>query len=202
MKFEEFDYPCFYLDSNKASLKSQSIYKRFTLAILFILFTSTILSSLNINATTRWEYLDKLNGWLVLLSGTGSIILLNSKFEKKWYIGRAVSESIKTISWKYMMKSEPFDLVIDKANRELFISRVSEILSKAQQLGFIPALNSIHSDPITKKMDALRNMNFTERKSIYASHRIEDQIKWYAKKSITNKNKSNVFGFLMIIGIE
>ncbi|MCV5359976.1 DUF4231 domain-containing protein, partial [Escherichia coli] len=37
-----------------------------------------------------------------------SVYLFSVRPEKLWYGGRAVAESIKTITWRYVCRAEPF----------------------------------------------------------------------------------------------
>jgi hypothetical protein len=69
---------------------------------------------------------------LVLLTVglTGTIALLQESPEADWYRGRALAESVKTLSWRYMMCAEPYShgLPPGEADRKL-IQELSALLS-------------------------------------------------------------------------
>jgi hypothetical protein len=194
MQLKEQDYPCNYLDSNIASLKSQSTYKGLIWTILVIMLFSTVLSSISTQHITSESVFNKINGYVLLVSCFGSVFLTYLKPEKNWYIGRAVAESIKTLSWKYMMLTDPFNIDNDYESRELFITRCAEIMKAAMEKdNFVPKLNCHHKDFVTEKMIAIRALSFLERKNIYATERIENQISWYTTKSELNQKKGNIW---------
>jgi hypothetical protein len=195
IKIKDEDYPCCYLDSNLASISAQRNYKALIYSSLGVMLLSTILSSIPIDGCPIY---NKINGVVLLLSSFISIGLIVFKPEKNWYIGRAVSESIKTLTWRYMMKSKPFDIGNEDEIKKTFIDRCSDVTIAAIQNGkFEPSNNSFHQDFITQKMDNIRSLTLLERKGIYASERIEEQITWYKSKSIKSKNKNLLFTLLL-----
>ena len=71
---------------------------------LVVLFTAAVLSAINI--TDKWVYVFQL---LVLIAALGcSVYLWGVRPDRYWYAGRAVAESVKTITWRYVSRAEPF----------------------------------------------------------------------------------------------
>jgi len=47
---------------------------------------------------------------LFFISLALSVYVKSAKLECTWYDGRAVAESVKSLSWRYMMGADPFPL--------------------------------------------------------------------------------------------
>jgi hypothetical protein len=108
--------------------------------------------------------------------------------EQKWYKARAATESIKTSSWRYMMKAHPYEdsPSVDIPNRKF-----------RDYIKLIIKTNSIMRDAIgaaglegqvTTSMREIRCLPFEERKRSYLEFRIDDQRTWYVNKARANKN--------------
>jgi len=195
---KETEFPCYYIDSDIASKKAQNIYKGFTWVSLSCMLLTTILVSLSSSVARYIPWFEKTNGIILFLSGLISIYLVISKPEKGWYLGRAIAESIKTLSWRYMMHASPFESGDNNEDVKQFAERISDINKQANKDKFIPKPNKNHSDVITPKMGEVNNLNFDERKSFYLKNRIADQIKWYGDKSELNRKKGNIYSWLMV----
>jgi hypothetical protein len=199
MNIDENDFPACYIDSDIASKKAQFWYKLTVYAILIFLLLSAIYNALSSLITTSSVLPDRINGFILLVTAIASGLLLIIKPEKNWYIGRAVSESVKTLSWRFIMRAEPFQDNDDNVNRFILTKRLEDITSEANKSGFNPSSNSSHSNVITQKMLEIIGLDYLERKSIYATNRIEDQIDWYDKKSKKSKKFATVFGILLVV---
>jgi len=125
-------------------------------------------------------------------------ILIGLKYYKpddRWYNGRAVAESVKTRSWRWAMRAEPYQ---DCSNVEIvskqFINDLKSILQQNRSLSeSLPPEEGLEA-PISNTMNEIRRLSTTERLEIYKEQRIDDQAKWYSLKSIENKKKArNLF---------
>lgn len=199
MALEEKDYPYIYLDSDAASKRAQEYYKKTNWSILSIMFICTIVGCLPETVTTNNFFIVKINGYFLLGTAIASTLLFFLEPEKNWYIGRAVSESVKTLTWRYIMRSEPFNIDDEALARKNFIERVGDITKKVNKDGFTPKKNKQHSDIVTQGMENIRKLNFLSRKKEYEVYRIDDQIGWYSKKAMTNRNYARFFSSLIII---
>lgn len=118
------------------------------------------------------------------------LYLLADRPEKTWYGGRAAAESAKTLAWRYAVGGEPFG--VGKNTSEVddtFIQRLQEILT---DLG--PA--SVNQPPegrtqITQGMRELRKRPLEERKEAYRIGRVQNQLEWYCRKAIWNKERAD-----------
>lgn len=126
-------------------------------------------------------------------------ILIALKFYKpddQWYNGRAVAESVKTRSWRWCMRAEPY---LDNENIEVvskqFIHDLRTILGQNKNLSKTIDGDESPNEAISDTMKKIRGLTFQERLNIYVEQRIQDQSKWYSKKANFNKKKQS-FGLL------
>lgn len=136
---------------------------------------------------------------LLLLLITVTITRHVNKFEEKWYRCRALAESVKTSSWRYMMRAQPFDDTdnVEQAKHE-FSLQLNRIYSDNKDIATTFKPTEEFEPQITDEMDRIRKLNIDERLKTYLEQRVANQKKWYANKSKWNKNKSN-FWFVCTI---
>ena len=89
------------------------------------------------------------------------------------------------------MRAEPYsdadDITIEKKR---FISDLKEILKQNQSLSDLLETEDIPNETISTKMSDIRGQSIPQRLEIYKERRIDDQVKWYAKKANYNKTRS------------
>jgi len=199
MELTENDFPCYYIDSNKASKKAQNKYKGLIWLTLLLMLGSTVLVSIDPALTAKWPHFDEINGAILFFSGLVTVYLNLRAPERKWYLGRAIAESIKTLSWRYMMHAEPFVNGDDQTDLQVFTDRILAINKQANKSKFIPKPNKAHSQVITPKMEEIRALSYDKRKAFYAANRIDEQIEWYGNKSEKNGRIAKICTFIIII---
>ena len=113
-----------------------------------------------------------------------------------WYNGRAVAESVKTRTWRWVMRAEPYAMTNVEATRSKFTDDLREILSQNQNLSEYLGPKIVASAPISKEMEAIRARPVEERIAIYRQERIEAQAHWYESKAKANRTRAaDGFGF-------
>ncbi|HVS90460.1 MAG TPA: DUF4231 domain-containing protein, partial [Mucilaginibacter sp.] len=123
-EIKENEYPCYYIDSNRASQNAQNLYKGITWATLALMFVSTVLVSIKPEFTSQIPHFEFINGCILFISALVSVYLNYQKPERNWYLGRAIAESIKTLTWRYMMRAAPFQFQDEKNDLKNFIERI------------------------------------------------------------------------------
>lgn len=181
------DLPGLYQAANKASLKSQSIYFG-GLGIYLVLLVCAALVSFawptNIQGALA-------SATLFLLTLGILVGLKVKKPDDIWYNGRAVAESVKTRSWRWMMHAEPYhDIESHEITSKQFIGDLKAILSQNRSLSHELTSEVGILDPISKKMNAVRQLSLSERLEVYQEQRIKNQADWYSKKSVFNKKRA------------
>jgi hypothetical protein len=179
---KESDYPALYRSSDACSLKAQKGH----LWLQKIYLSSLIIGSI-VSASISLAEPDNIRlvyGGVAVILFLGLILLWVSRaqrYDRDWFDCRAVAESVKTATWRYMMKAPSFqgDASVDIN----FVSELQEI--RKTRPGVLRAIVGV-SDPvaseITDFMRLVRALTLQERKEMYLNERLLDQKKWYSEK--------------------
>jgi len=190
---EEQDFPALYRSADKLSLDSQKHFFCILMIHLVVLIVAAVLSAVNI--TEKLVYVLQL---LALIAALGcSVYLWGVRPDRYWYAGRAVAESVKTITWRYVSRAEPFqteDMIAKndfKQSLRMIFEQNQDVCSKL--------IDYANQEQFTVVMQEMRSSSLDNRKNNYCEKRIRDQREWYAKKAAFNKKKANLFFWGLII---
>ncbi len=192
------DFPGLYQSANSASLAAQRQYFGYMTAYLFLLILA---------AAVSFQWPTNLVGAFVsvcLFLITLSLLVAMRVWRPDdiWYNGRAVAESVKTRTWRWMTRADPYE---DNENvgivSKTFITDLKAILDQNRNLSKFLDTEAGSSDPISKKMKQVRSLDWDERLAIYRDLRIDDQAKWYSKKSLLNKKRAQQW-FWVSVGMH
>lgn len=191
------DYPALYQSASDLSKRAQSAFYRAFLSHMGLLAIASAISVIN-SGCAEVAILQA----VVLIGALGcAVYLYLARPDRHWYSGRAVAESIKTITWRYISKSEPFN-GSDPIDRHNFGLKLKAIVEQNKD---VAGLLTTHLDgiQISLEMDRLRKNSATERLNYYRTHRIVDQQSWYATKASANRHMVNRYFIVLIstIGI-
>jgi ABC-type multidrug transport system fused ATPase/permease subunit len=184
------DLPGLYRTADSISEASQKEYFRLALGYLAFLFFGSILAFL----TAFWPA-SKSIAIASAVSFLGSLLLILFIYfqrpETAWYSARAVAESVKTRAWRWMMRAEPYTEreKIEQARIEL-ISDMRTILDQNREMANRIGGEHCTGEAITRLMETIRAMKFSERFEVYKSARIDDQLDWYQRKTLWNRRRS------------
>lgn len=193
---QEQDFPALYQSTDQLSKQRQRGFFLALGAHLFLLVFAALLSVLNFPC---WQ-MAVLQA-LALLGALGcSIYLATQRPEKFWYAGRALAESVKTLTWRYVTKAEPFNIETEQA-KQVFHRKLQAVFDQNRDIGRV-LVSHLDTPQISDTMVQLRSQSLEERKVAYLSHRIEDQLAWYkAKASFNSKAAKWSFGILISINL-
>jgi hypothetical protein len=189
-----FDLPVSYVDADAASLQGQRRFIMSTRIQLILLVIASAAGSLSWSIDGGWDGTALLAGVAFSAAAALRVVLLKSRPHRQWYDGRAAAESIKTLSWKYSMGGDPFQVTEEQA-RPNFESLVEEVLSSFDSLKMT---NEVTRSAPTAPMDAMRQRPLEERQACYARDRIDDQRLWYSRKAAWNHSRARFWGFLVL----
>lgn len=117
-----------------------------------------------------------------------SIFIATKKYEEVWYRARAVAESVKTSSWRFMMKADPYwDAPSLPEVRAQFRKLLLNILNEHKDLAKEFASDASEGQAVTDAMNAVRALETSQRLDCYKQLRIEDQRSWYERKAKYNR---------------
>jgi len=179
-------YPALYRAAEGASQGGQVVYKRLVGANLSLVVAGAVLGALAFLVPKEYAAYFAAAAAIVLL---GSIVV---KFvakqrhdDKEWFDGRAVAESVKTLTWRYMMRLEPFE--DDATSDQKFIEELDAIRKARSGLQYRVSARDGSTEQITPRMREVRQMTVEERRDLYVKERLEDQAQWYAGKAEANR---------------
>lgn len=178
------EYPALYRSADASSVSSQSIYLWLIRLQYGLLLVAAILANwFNSEPNTLIMYPILIGGATVLL-----VFMAVKKPEKDWYACRALAESIKTSTWRFTMRAEPFvdapNLSVAKAD---FAGFLREILDANKHIDEPISRRPVVGDQITPRMISIRALSLADRKEIYRKNRIDEQRAWYVKKAKSNR---------------
>jgi len=179
---ENIDYPALYREAGAASVSSQ---RSFLFAIKAHAALSILAALLAVYAPVNRVSAILAAFFFLVLMGV-SLWVLFGELEGSWYKARAVAESVKTMTWRFIMRVEPFQ--DDDSAESLFRDRLRQSLEDSKEIQ--SAFSGEHSagTQITDAMRDLRRGPLETRKRVYLSGRIEDQQNWYKAKAARNNN--------------
>jgi hypothetical protein len=189
-----FDYPAIYREADNISNKTQRYY----LIILRLFLCMLVVSSLLFTYLNSYIVLKIINAVISLAIIIFSFIFRFYNFQGIWYTARAVAESIKTISWRYAIKAEPYN-ISDNVAKILFLKTIKDILDMNHDFKKYIEANYGDEQSIPNNMIDIRQLPLKERLDFYYKYRIIEQRDWYIIKSKFNKRQSNLFSCALII---
>jgi hypothetical protein len=178
----ELTFPQLYCSADTASNRRQCIYLRLIRAEYALLLAAGVLS-LNLS-TAAWHHTAYAGAFLLALALL--VYRMAKKPEQEWYKCRALAESVKTSTWLYVMRAQPFDAEEQGARQE-FRARLADVLKSNEHIGGALAEFSSDGDQITAEMERMRSVAWKARREFYIQHRIKDQRSWYSKRAADNR---------------
>ncbi len=193
------EFPSLFQAADKASVTAQKNY----LIIIGLDLSFMIIGSLLAIYSFKCDF-DKLivysfSGLFLLTSLILTIVLKSKAFEDVWYQGRALAESVKTLSWRFATCSELFEVNLSKTEvNHIFIDRLKELSKEFKDLNKTLDAKILSLPVISQKMESIRELTTLERRDYYVNERIKDQKKWYSTKAEFNKTKYNIWFWVII----
>ena len=195
------DFPSLYQNANQAAIQTQQKCFNFRLwHLIFLILGSggAVLATMIPEAFSTWFHVG-----IVIILLIGFVINIVSrvlKYDEKWFNYRAIAESIKTATWRFMMKASPFEE--DSTSEKTFRAKISEIQSRRQFiLGTLAPYQDSEAKLISSFMKDMRRESTEDRKNKYLRSRLLDQKTWYTKKANYNL-KTESHWFYATIGLQ
>lgn len=199
------DYPALYEAATEASNSAQRSYLR-VLRIEYLLLVLAAVFSIDFSENKIYYLFYT---FIFVISLVLLVYRTFSKPEQDWYKCRALAESIKTTTWRYCMRSAPFNNNLNDANinitRSAFRDYLKGVLDSNRHIGDRIPPNSAADDQITSNMENIRLLDLGLRKDFYLLERIVEQRLWYQNKAAKNeawsRNWALVSGFIYLLAI-
>ncbi len=197
-------YPLLFQVADKGSITAQRYYLRLVRLEFFVLILATIFSSLRLDQQIWTNIFSVIIPISLLIALIARVLTELIGFDKKWFGCRAIAESVKSVTWRYITQAKPYNGQSDseKIDRE-FLKDLKEIrdsqIEGAKKLG----KQAVSGNDVTQHMRSLRSKTFNERKSYYNKERVLNQKEWYRTKANANeRNRSISFWSSVVLEIS
>lgn len=196
------DLPALYRSANKASNEAQEIYLRIIGLGLWLLVFGGLLDGISPNDAFLGKGLALISAILLIFSTVLLYVNWILRKDRRWFACRAMAESVKTISWRYMMGADPYSITLGKDQVDnIFATELTALISTQKEV-FEESAGTFSNQPqITASMRKLRAAPALVRKAVYLVHRIQNQQDWYSSKADDNKRNGSKF-FYFVIAIQ
>jgi hypothetical protein len=194
------DFPSYYQASDDASIKAQRLFLITIIIDLMSMIFASLLVIYNYQTSESKFYVYVISGILLLVSLALSIVLKSKKYEEAWYQGRALAESCKTLTWRFVCCSEYFENNLDITEvKKRFNSRIKELSAEFKNLTKDLNSKTLNLPIITNKMLEIRSCDLSARLEYYIQNRIEEQKSWYSDKAEFNSKKYELWFWVIIL---
>jgi hypothetical protein len=119
------------------------------------------------------------------------------RYDKRWFDGRAVAETVKTTAWRYMMRVPPFDN--DETADEELAARLKDALGARVELHATLTGKASDARQISPEMRAARAMTVRGRRDRYRRQRLSSQMSWYLRKSQFHRSRASSYFLVSIV---
>jgi hypothetical protein len=148
----------------------------------------------------------RVNLWgLVALTGFATaliveIVMLVESPDRAWYTGRALAESVLTLTWRYAVGADPFIATLSHSEaKALMAKRLKEVWGAADATGAADVIVGPDAAVVTGTMDELRSQSFETRKATYIQNRTGKQRQWYASRARKSRSRAWAWRVFLII---
>ncbi len=193
--FSEKDYPGLNQAADRESLRSQRIYFRCLSWYLYFLILGAVVNLFSGDS----KYVALFATVLFLGSLALLILIAVKRYDRTWYSARAVAESVKTRTWRYMMRTEPYHANMEESEaRNIFLCDLKEILEENRDVTKELCDETASEDAVSPAMTAARALDMQSRLSFYMNNRVQEQGNWYQQKAIKNKEEGSKWFFYLM----
>ena len=195
----DLDLPVLFRSTGKASGRAQTSYTRLIAADLALMIISAMLGALSVGSGPAKSTLAVASGAMMAVSLILTGVLGTRRPEKKWYGGRAIAESVKTLAWRYMVGAEPYGVSVPEATVDKkFLATLEDILKERKEFQW-EIDDVVSKQPeITERMQEIRKLSLEERKAVYSKYRVNNQLEWYSRKAAKSRAREVVWFWSII----
>ncbi|MFY0255931.1 DUF4231 domain-containing protein [Chitinophaga sp. 30R24] len=196
------DFPGILRAAEKVSRSSQRSYIGLMKTNLIFGIVGAAITIYNFEQVDPKVYVYCFSLLLLLGALCLTVIVKRCNFEDLWYQARALSESIKTLMWRYVTCSEGFESSSSSISIQTkFNQQIMELRKQFPDLEERMDVRLLKEASISEEMNQVRSLGWKDRQTIYFNERIVNQIEWYAKKSKYNKKMRNGW-FAVVVGCQ
>lgn len=201
---DERDFPALFRAADAASNKFQARFLWLIGGEYLLLIGASILSMQAFSSADYYLAFAMVILCAIIISLTRALW----KPQQDWYRCRALAESVKTLTWRYVMRAEPFSQPLgDGTPRQHFRNQLHELFRVNRMAAEKVDERCSADDQITPIMEQIHALNIRDRVEIYLNARIRNQRDWYARKAQWNRSKAvlwisiGVFAYILAVAL-
>ena len=192
------DYPALWRSGDAASRVRQKNFLLLVRGHLILLAATGLIAAWNPSD----PFYEKIVSWSV--AGTMLVALLVSfaikqlKLDDAWFRTRALAENAKEAAWRFMMQPACTPDTGDDPVKSAYLDTLQKISERFPGLAKEIAIEADTGDEITQTMQDVRAKSIADRRNLYLTDRLQDQVDWYASKAKANAaSESRWFWFIL-----
>lgn len=193
-------FPALYRCADDASKHAQQWYLRWVRINLGLLVLGALVGSISLTDVGQKRVTQAVVATCFFLSLCTTILLATRRWEKVWYSGRAVAESVKSLTWKFMSGADPFSVTLGAAEAvKRFTETLAELMRENRHLAAAFCREDATSDQVTPLMTEMRAATVDVVRDAYLAQRVNDQQVWYGNSSVANARYRNIWFALLVL---
>lgn len=194
-------FPALYRAADDASINCQKIYIALIAFDLILMVVGAALSTIGF-ADPHTQQVVLWSAVTAFLVGLFvSALLAVKRWDRVWFSGRAVAESVKSLAWKFATCANPFPVGLEdgKATRRL-LDMFQELLGSHKELQPHLVGGDILEDHATEWMREVRRAVAPQvRRDVYLAQRVYEQQGWYADRAALNRRMQSRWFLFFIL---
>jgi hypothetical protein len=191
------DYPGLFLTSDAAAIAAQRNHFQFLTVQLLVYFIASLSGALASAVHDGASQILLTVAALALALGVMLTWLARSRGdEKTWFDCRAIAESAKTMTWRYIMRAAPFD---GDAVEASFLAELEKIRKARPGLEARLVATRLYKPMISAQMTATRAKPLAERLKVYLAERLVNQKSWYQNKCRANQRAASAWFWIAVM---
>jgi hypothetical protein len=194
------DYPVLYRAADAASRRAHLAHSRLIGAELLLLVGAAVVGatqSVLPGAASGWQ--RSLPAVLLVAALIAKLANRLQRFDEHWFDGRAVAETVKSATWRYLMSVRPYDGDGSQSQTTLGAALQDALAARPALAAHLQRLPPGSRQVVTDRMRQIRLMPSEERRGFYLTARVDDQEAWYAAKSQTNARSATVWFWVSLL---
>lgn len=190
------DYPALYQLADASSMSAQRWYKRLTAIELLLALAGAAAGALAVVGGADWRTSATAAAVSFLGAGAAKLLTRVRGHERDWFNGRAVAETVKSLTWRYVTQAPPFGDEVTADAR--LIEQVGEAIRLRPLERPRPGALPPAARQITPAMRDGRRLPLTDRRDRYVEARVYEQADWYRRRAIAGERARDLWFFVSL----
>ena len=193
------DLPALYRVADRAALAARRKHSALTASNLILMLVAALIGSISFTGLPGRATFTIAAATILGVTVILTLAIRIPGFERIWRSGRAVAESVKSLAWQYMTHSQQFSNIDDAESDRRFALALAQLIEQRKEFCSGTSVDLASEPQIAEYMRRVRRLEVSDRKGVYLSHRINDQIGWYSTKAQLNRKSANMLYAAMVV---